>query len=62
MVWCLEARFTGGLPFVQVVPDVDDLQEDKPGVKNCIQEELLAEKVDSLSHKITLQVDTGHDR
>lgn len=47
---------------MQVVPDVDDLQEDKPGVKNCIQEELLAEKVDSLSHKITLQVDTGHDR
>jgi len=57
-VWCLEAGFTIGLPFLQVVPDVDDLLEDKPGVKNCVQEELLAEKVDSLSHKITLQVDT----
>lgn len=40
---------------LQVVPDVDDIQDDKPGVKNCIQEELLAEKVDSLPQKITLQ-------
>ena len=46
---------------MQVVPDVDDLQEDKPGDKNCVQEELLAEKLDSLSHKITLQVATQHD-
>lgn len=45
---------------MQVVPDVDDLKEDKPGVKNCLQEELLADKVDSLSHKVTLQVATRH--
>lgn len=39
---------------LQVVPDVDDL-EDKPGVKNGLQEELLADKVNSFSHKVTLQ-------
>jgi hypothetical protein len=54
----LRSRFTAGVPVVQVVPDVDDLQEDKPGVKHCVQEELLADNVDSLSHKITLQVST----
>jgi hypothetical protein len=59
MVWCLDTGFTTGLPFMQVVPDVDDL-EDKPGVKNGLQEELLADKVNSFSHKVTLQVATRH--
>lgn len=43
------------------MPDIDDLKEDKPGVKNCPQEDLLADKVDSLSHKVTLQVAIRHD-
>jgi hypothetical protein len=41
---------------MQVVPDIDDSKEDKSEVKQCLQEEPGADRMDDFFQNITQQV------